>query len=213
MLIDYFTREPYDIKPYFEGKSVCIAGSTSHAIKCEKGKEIDKHDIVIRLNLAPVKGYEKDVGDKTNIRMLNWHALNKVKNFNVLCKGLDYIICMDSGGHPFKSYKTVREKYPNIKLLILGDMQFDEIRRYFKKGTTVWASIGYFTIRLMYRLGFQTNVYFMGYVKDNNQKAKYYGKGVTMARYVRTHHKFNTEKLIFKQMMKKGTLHFVYPKL
>lgn len=52
-------------------------------------------------------------------------------------------------------------------------MQFDEIMRYFKKGTTVWASIGYFTIRLR----FQTNVYFMGYVKDSNQRAKYYGKG------------------------------------
>ncbi|XP_032828576.2 type 2 lactosamine alpha-2,3-sialyltransferase-like [Petromyzon marinus] len=33
------------------------------------GKEIDKHDIIIRMNEAPVTGYEQDVGSRTSLRI------------------------------------------------------------------------------------------------------------------------------------------------
>ncbi|XP_078734243.1 CMP-N-acetylneuraminate-beta-galactosamide-alpha-2,3-sialyltransferase 4-like [Lampetra fluviatilis] len=33
------------------------------------GKEIDKHDIIIRMNEAPVTGYEQDVGSRTSLRL------------------------------------------------------------------------------------------------------------------------------------------------
>ena len=35
------------------------------------GKEIDGHDIVIRLNAAPVEGFEERVGHFTSVRMVN----------------------------------------------------------------------------------------------------------------------------------------------
>ncbi|XP_078616785.1 CMP-N-acetylneuraminate-poly-alpha-2,8-sialyltransferase-like [Branchiostoma floridae x Branchiostoma japonicum] len=43
------------------------------------GKEIDLSDYVIRLNLAPTHGYEKDVGYKTNLTVLNKSLMKKVK--------------------------------------------------------------------------------------------------------------------------------------
>ncbi|KAI8517271.1 hypothetical protein Bbelb_058520 [Branchiostoma belcheri] len=43
------------------------------------GKEIDSNDYVIRLNLAPTHGYEKDVGYKTNLTVLNKSLMRKVK--------------------------------------------------------------------------------------------------------------------------------------
>jgi len=39
--------------------------------------DLDQHDLVLRFNNAPTKGYEKDVGSKTTIRILNSQVVTK----------------------------------------------------------------------------------------------------------------------------------------
>jgi hypothetical protein len=57
-----------------------IVGSSGILKGKNHGDEINKHDIIIRMNMGPVVGYEDDVGNRTDIRIINcptWPAISK----------------------------------------------------------------------------------------------------------------------------------------
>ena len=48
-----------------------VVGNAPSLLKFSFGEEIDAHDAVFRINLAPTKSYEKHVGSRTTVRVLN----------------------------------------------------------------------------------------------------------------------------------------------
>lgn len=55
--------------------SCAVVGSSGSLLARERGMEIDKHDIVVRINYPPVKGYEKHVGSRpADIHFLGDHV-------------------------------------------------------------------------------------------------------------------------------------------
>jgi len=59
-----------------------LVGSSGTLIDKGLGKEIDKHDIVIRFNLAPILGHEKDVGSRTDFRIINCPSFDSVSKYS-----------------------------------------------------------------------------------------------------------------------------------
>ena len=53
-----------------KNKTIAVVGNSGKLLKQNYGKLIDTHDIVIRCNLAIVKGFENYVGSKTNFRII-----------------------------------------------------------------------------------------------------------------------------------------------
>lgn len=57
-------------------KTCAVVGNSGGLNDAKLGKDVDSHDIVVRLNVAPVNGHEEKVGSKTSFRILNtlWSA-------------------------------------------------------------------------------------------------------------------------------------------
>ena len=55
-------------------KSLALVGSSGCILDNEYGELIDQHYVVMRFNAARVEGYEKYVGSKTTIRVMNGHC-------------------------------------------------------------------------------------------------------------------------------------------
>jgi hypothetical protein len=60
-----------ETSPEIRHKSCALVGNSGILKRTVFGKSIDKHEAVMRVNQAPVKGYEKFVGSKITYRMLN----------------------------------------------------------------------------------------------------------------------------------------------
>lgn len=62
---------PFNSRRASTSHSCALVGSSAELIGSDLGSKIDEHDIVVRLNRAPVKGFEHDVGSFTTLRYTN----------------------------------------------------------------------------------------------------------------------------------------------
>ena len=63
--------------PIYKYKNCGVVSSAGSLLHSRLGKNIDSNDFVIRFNNAPTKGFEIDVGNKTNLRIVNSQVVGK----------------------------------------------------------------------------------------------------------------------------------------
>ncbi|XP_070538912.1 beta-galactoside alpha-2,6-sialyltransferase 2-like isoform X2 [Ptychodera flava] len=79
-IAEYFPEKTIEESLHF---NTCAVVFSSSSLKYTAlGKEIDNHDAVLRFNDAPTAGFERDVGSKTTIRLINSNAFQKLSQQN-----------------------------------------------------------------------------------------------------------------------------------
>lgn len=108
------------------GKSCAVVGNSGKLLSQNFGAKIDSHDNVIRCNLAVTDGFEKYVGQKTNIRMANCHLFHCTKNDPKYLRHLHEV---------FPNFdKHFLSKQRNTKIIVKpNDVDRSEFRSYISK--------------------------------------------------------------------------------
>jgi hypothetical protein len=64
----------------FAGASLAIVGNAGYLAQMAQGKEIDGHDLVLRMNNFQTAGFEAQVGERTDIFLTTFHTDVKLQN-------------------------------------------------------------------------------------------------------------------------------------
>ncbi|XP_024132268.1 CMP-N-acetylneuraminate-beta-galactosamide-alpha-2,3-sialyltransferase 4 isoform X1 [Oryzias melastigma] len=213
----------------------CVVVGNSFAIKNSSlGSIINKHDVIIRINNGPIRGYEKDVGNKTTLRIFYPESTSTNP---LLQNDVDTLMVLV----PFKP--------PDLRWL--KEILYDEkrVRRDFthpppliwqvdsSKVRVLDPGFMYQTSKQMLRIKFPSKHHFrpstgllavyvalnycdvvhlagFGYPpKQNHKQPVHYFETYTMQAMKRSPHDLGLEGQILKRLEKAGALMYLHPHL
>ncbi|XP_074859438.1 alpha-N-acetylgalactosaminide alpha-2,6-sialyltransferase 5 isoform X3 [Carettochelys insculpta] len=160
-------------------KSCALVTSSGHLLGSKQGNTIDQTECVIRMNDAPTRGYGKDVGNKTSLRVIAHSSIQRIlRNRNELLNmsqgtvfifwGPSSYMRRDGKGLVYNNLQLMNKILPQLKVYMISRhkmLQFDDL---FKRETgkdrkisNTWLSTGWFTMTIALELCDRINVYGM----------------------------------------------------
>ncbi|XP_071666661.1 alpha-N-acetylgalactosaminide alpha-2,6-sialyltransferase 5 isoform X1 [Patagioenas fasciata] len=160
-------------------KSCALVTSSGHLLGSKQGDRIDETECVIRMNDAPTRGYGKDVGNKTSVRVIAHSSIQRIlRNRNELLNmshgavfifwGPSSYMRRDGKGLVYNNLQLMNQILPQLKAYMISRhkmLQFDDL---FKRETgkdrkisNTWLSTGWFTMTIALELCDRINVYGM----------------------------------------------------
>ncbi|RMC08555.1 hypothetical protein DUI87_14802 [Hirundo rustica rustica] len=173
-------------------KSCALVTSSGHLLGSRQGDRIDESECVIRMNDAPTRGYGKDVGNKTSLRVIAHSSIQRIlRNRNELLNmshgavfifwGPSSYMRRDGKGLVYNNLQLMNQILPQLKVYMISRhkmLQFDDL---FKRETgkdrkisNTWLSTGWFTMTIALELCDRINVYGMvppDFCRDPNHRS------------------------------------------
>ncbi|XP_071489095.1 alpha-N-acetylgalactosaminide alpha-2,6-sialyltransferase 5-like [Diadema antillarum] len=173
-------------------KRCAIVSSSGQLLGRGAGPEIDKNECVIRMNDAPTKGFEADVGTRTTARVIGHRNLGRVfahqkdlqdqmfSNRSSEKVFIHWSYLTDIDADQVGEYALVMklmEKYPKVDFVMFTPQKMKFAEKLFHQETDLtrrqartWLSTGWYTMLLAMDVCDEINVYGMvseDYCKDH----------------------------------------------
>ncbi|XP_058472444.1 alpha-N-acetyl-neuraminyl-2,3-beta-galactosyl-1,3-N-acetyl-galactosaminide alpha-2,6-sialyltransferase [Solea solea] len=160
-----------------------LVSSSGQMLRTGAGEEIDKFDCVIRMNNAPTRGFEKDVGNRTKVRVVSHTSVpllvknesyffQRSANTTYVVWGPDRNMRQDGKGHIFNALLKIAKSYPKVRIYTVTKEQIQFCDSMFQNETGknrmktgAFLSTGFFTMTLALDICDRIHVY--GMIDDN----------------------------------------------
>ncbi|XP_066569029.1 alpha-N-acetylgalactosaminide alpha-2,6-sialyltransferase 6 isoform X2 [Amia ocellicauda] len=160
-------------------KQCALVTSSSHILGSNVGDDIDQAECVIRMNDAPTTGFEKDVGNRSTIRVVAHSSvyriirrpsefLNKTPDPVLIFWGPPTKISKDAKGTLFRLIQKVSMAFTNLSTFIIAPKKMRQFDDLFHKETgrdreksRSWLSTGWFTMVIAIEMCDSIHVYGM----------------------------------------------------
>ncbi|XP_072560464.1 alpha-N-acetylgalactosaminide alpha-2,6-sialyltransferase 5 isoform X4 [Paramormyrops kingsleyae] len=160
-------------------RTCALVTSSGQLIGGGRGREIDSAECVIRMNDAPTQDYQRDVGDRTSLRVVAHSSMQRVlhgrrellngsRDTVFIFWGPSAYMRRDGKGLVYNNLRLVKQVLPELRVYIISRqkmLQFDEL---FKRETgkdrkmsNSWLSTGWFTVAIALELCDRINIYGM----------------------------------------------------
>lgn len=175
---DIFSNNHVNIN--FDSDDKCaIVGNSGVLLENEYGSFIDSHDFVLRMNAAPIEGYQKYVGSKTTMRIVNGTLLKG--------RSVDQTNTQENWIRTLKNEKVLfgRSKmwaYENaiMELVNLNEIYFpsdkvnNSVNKVEKRFRLRLASTGLYSLIIFSEFFGEVNGFGFGFHQDNLDKRHYW---------------------------------------
>ena len=207
-------------------KKAILVGSSGDIKNENKGEFINSFPVIIRMNDARTIGFEKDVGNRTTIRIVNFKAINNVLQRNFLKEFITtkYIIISTNNSDDKYKFIHLRKIFPHLEIFIFtpqaiqyNDALFQKYTGINRRGSGTWLTTGWFALFFMIHYVQEKNVIGFGGEKEDSSYHYYSSSSIKQKNYYITHeksaqgHRFITEKRIFNKWIQE--FKFIFHKL
>ncbi|XP_051652054.1 alpha-N-acetylgalactosaminide alpha-2,6-sialyltransferase 5 isoform X2 [Pseudopipra pipra] len=189
-------------------KSCALVTSSGHLLGGKQGDRIDEAECVIRMNDAPTRGYGRDVGNKTSLRVIAHSSIQRIlRNRHELLNmshgavfifwGPSSYMRRDGKGLVYNNLQLMNQILPRLKVYMISRhkmLQFDDL---FKRETGKDRDPNHLSVPYHYYEPLGPDECTMYLSHERGRKG--------------SHHRFITEKRVFENWARTFNIHFFQP--